>query len=216
MDIKNFIIDLLFPKFCFNCRKEGSYFCDDCKALLEISGFHQTFSTENLKDLYFVAAYQNPLIEKLIQRFKYEPFVKELAEPLASLIVAHFQLFEKLPDFSEFLLIPTPLEKKKLKRRGFNQAEEIGREIASFLKIPLISNCLIKVKGTVPQVELSDQERKENIRNAFAVKNNELIKGRKILLVDDVYTTGSTMEECAKILRIGGAKEIIGVVIARG
>lgn len=225
--IKNFILNLFFPKFCFGCQKEGSYLCQDCKSLLEISGFHQTFQTINLNDLYWAVEYKNPLIKKLIKCFKYEPLVKELSIPLSSLIIDHFQQIENFPDFfypvrdrrssngAEFLLIPLPLAKKKLKWRGFNPAEEIAIELSKFLQIPLISDCLIKRKETLPQVELSIKERKENILDAFSIQEKRKIEGRKILLVDDVYTTGSTMEEAGRVLKEAGAKEIVGIVIAR-
>jgi ComF family protein len=214
---KNFILDLLYPKFCFNCGREGSYLCLDCQATLEISSIHTEYRTRELKDLYFALPYQKSLIKNLIQKFKYQPFIKELARNLTSLIITHFQLIEKSPtDFANFILIPIPLEKKKLKWRGFNQAEEIAKELSSFLKIPLISDVLIKAKETLPQVELSDEERGENIKGVFSYQHPELVKGRKILLVDDVYTTGSTMEECARVLKTAGAKEIIGIVVARG
>lgn len=215
--VKKFLLDLFYPKFCFLCQREGSYLCEDCLATLEVSPFHQKYSTKNLTDLYFALPYQKPLIKKLIQSFKYEPLIKELAETLSSLIINHFQLIEKSPnDFSQFLLIPIPLDKKRLKWRGFNQAEEIGKGIAKFLNIPILNNVLIKTKTTLPQVELSEQERKENIKGVFFCQKPELIKGKKILLVDDVYTTGSTLEEAAQVLKEAGAKEIIGIVVARG
>ncbi len=217
--LKNFILNLFFPKFCLGCQKEGSYLCYDCKSLLEISGFHQKFQTKNLSDLYFSIEYKNPLIKKLIQNFKYEPLIKGLSIPLSSLIIDHFQQLESPPPFfgggSEFLLIPLPLEKKKLKWRGFNQAEEIGKELSKFLEISLLGDVLIKIRETLPQVELSGKEREENIKGVFSLKNQGKIQGKKILLVDDVYTTGSTMEEAARVLREAGAKEIVGVVIAR-
>jgi len=216
MDIKNSLCGILFPKICLNCQSEGSYLCEDCQATLEISPSHQRFSTNNLSDLYFALPYQNPLIKKLIEKLKYEPFIKELAKVLSSLIITHFQLLEKPPNFSNFILIPIPLDKKRLKWRGFNQAEEIGKELAKYFKIPLLSDCLIKIKKTFPQVELNEEERKENLKEAFLVKDKNLIRNKKVLLVDDVYTTGSTMKECAKVLKESGAKEIIGIVIARG
>ena len=232
-NFKGFIFDLLFPKFCLSCQREGNYLCEDCQSTLLVLNIHQKNPTQNLKDLYFAIDYQQPLIKNLIKLFKYQPFVKELAKPLTSLIITHFQLIEKSPtDFANFILIPVPSEKKKLKWRGFNQAEELGKELAKFFGIPLITNCLIKIKETLPQVELSDEERRENIKGAFLVKDKELIKnpegprpffeksgaygaGKKILLIDDVYTTGSTMEECARVLKTAGAKEIIGIVVAR-
>ena len=214
--VKNFLLNLFYPKYCFLCQREGTYLCQDCLSTLEISGFHQKFSTENLSDLYFATSYQKPLIKNLIQSFKYKPFVKELTDNLSSLIIEHFQLLEKPPDFADFILIPVPMEKKKLKWRGFNQAEEIGKELAKFFGISLLNNVLAKIKETPAQVDLSEEERKENIRNAFSIKNGGQILGRKILLVDDIYTTGSTLTECAKVLKEAGAKEIIGIVIARG
>ena len=210
----NFILEILFPQFCFNCGIEGTYLCEDCKSILEITGFHQKYSAPNLKDLYFALSYNNSLSKKLIRRFKYEPFVKELAKPLSSLIIAHFQLMDNKPDFSGYSLVPIPLEKRKMKWRGFNQAEEIGKELAEFLKIPLVSDCLIKTRETISQVELPEDARKENVKGTFSVKNR--ILGKKILLVDDVYTPGATMTECARVLRESGAKEIIGIAIARG
>jgi len=245
--LKSLILDLFFPKFCFSCKKEGGYLCQDCKSILEISGFHQEFKTENLKDLYFPLEYRNPLLKKLIRSFKYEPFIKELSIPLASLIIDHLQLLDDPPPFygggtdftphhfldnqvihrdkfnrgecpksgAGFILIPVPLERKKLKWRGFNQAEEIGKEIAKFLKIPLLNDVLMKIKENLAQVELPSELRKENILGVFNCQNQEKIKDRKILLIDDVYTTGSTLEEAARILREAGAKEIIAMVIVR-
>ena len=215
-NIKNFLLDLFFPKFCFSCHREGEYLCLDCQATLEISGIHQKEKLSNLNDLYFATDYQKPLVKNLIQRFKYEPFIKELAKPLTSLIIEHFQLLDQKPDFSDFVLIPVPLEKKKLKWRGFNQAEEIGKELSEFLNIEILNNVLIKTKETLPQVELSDEERKENIKGAFSCQHPELVRERKVLLVDDIYTTGSTMAECARVLKKSGVKEVIGIVIARG
>lgn len=226
--LKNFFLDLLFPRQCLNCQRETGYLCPDCFSLLEISGFHQRYKTEEFSDLYFALPYQNPLIKNLIQRFKYEPFIKELAKTLSSTIIAHFQLLDNKPNFFypvrnressngvDFILIPVPLNKKRLKWRGFNQAEEIGWEIAKFLKIPLLASCLTKTKETPPQVELADEAREENIKGVFSCQNEELIRGKNVLLIDDVYTTGSTMKEAARVLKKAGAKEIIGIVVARG
>ena len=219
--IGNFILDLFFPKFCLNCQKEGTFLCQDCQAILDISNSHHPPSKfgGGLNDLYWAVEYKNPLIKNLIKIFKYEPFVKELAKDLASLVIAHFQLLDEKPSFlkknPDYVLVPVPLEKRKLKWRGFNQVEEIGKEISKFLNIPLINDILFKIKETPPQVELSEKEREENIKGVFIIRNRKKISGKKILLVDDVYTTGSTMKECAQLLKKAGAKEVIGIVIAR-
>jgi competence protein ComFC len=202
---KNFILDVLFPKTCFNCKREGDYLCQDCQALLDISGFHRPLLSQNIDDLYWACDYKNPLIAKLIGNFKHEPFVRELGKTLCSLIVAHLQLADNKPDFSEFTLIPVPLDKKRLRWRGFNQAEELGKELADFLKIPLAPANLVRVK-----------EIKEDMENAFICQYPEKIKEQKILLVDDLYLTGSTMAECAKVLKKAGARKIIGITVARG
>jgi ComF family protein len=213
---KKFLLDLFFPKTCISCQKEGDYLCPDCFAILEVSSIHTPYKTQYLDDLYFPLPYQNPILKKLIQAFKYPPFVKELSHTLSSLIIAHLQLIEKSPKtFKDFLILPIPQSKKRLKWRGFNQAEELAKELALFLKVEILDEVIEKIKETESQVNLTEKERKENLKGAFFLKKPELIKNRKIILVDDVYTTGATMEEVAKILKENGAKEVIGIVIAR-
>ena len=231
-NIKDFILDLLFPKFCFGCGKEGEYICEDCLAIIEILEYHfcpgcqkRTINGETcpsckkstkLNGLYFAAPYQNALVKKMITQFKYEPFIRELKKPLADLIITHFQLCEKIKsDFSDFILAPVPLERKRMKWRGFNQSEEIAKELADYLEIPLINDALFKIKETLAQIDLTGEEREENIKGVFSIKNIEKIVRKRILLVDDVYTTGSTMNECARVLKEAGAKEVWGVAVAR-
>jgi len=233
MKIKNLLLDILFPKFCLGCKAEGIYLCEDCKACLEISenvfclcetpqrlSFTSKCSKCSLKKLdglYFALSYRNKIVKKLIHQFKYEPFIKDLSENLADLIITHFKALNKCEkNFEGKILIPIPLARKKLKNRGFNQAEEIAKKLSEKLKIPVITDCLIKIKENLPQMELSEKERQENIKGVFEVNCKEKIQGKKILLVDDVYTTGATMEEAARILKKSGAKEVFGVVVARG
>jgi ComF family protein len=214
MDFKNFILDLLFPKFCFGCKKEGSFLCQDCLATIDIFKEHRKLKIKFLDDLFVATEYKNFLVKRLILALKYEPFAREIAKDLANLIKIHFKFLNKKLNFSDFILIPIPLSKKKLKWRGFNQAEEIGKDLSRFLKIPLISNCLIKIKKTLPQVILSEKERRKNLKGVFQIQNEEKIKNKKILLVDDVFTTGTTLSEAAKILKNSGAKKVIGLVVA--
>lgn len=229
-----FLLDLLFPKFCLNCNKEGSYLCQDCFSLIDI--FKRQYcpfcsypkvvldgktciscrKSKKLTGLYCSASYDNFIVKKLINQFKYRPYIKELAKPLAFLIMAHLINLNNLPDFKEFILIPVPLHKKKLKQRGFNQANEIGKELSDKLKIPIFNNVLIKIKQTPAQVELKKEQREKNIKGVFICQKSELVGGKKILLIDDIFTTGATMEECARVLKTAGAKEIWGMVVARG
>lgn len=232
--IKDFFLNLLFPPLCVNCQKEGEYLCPDCTSLINIATYQycpycrppkivfdsQTCGSckrtgKNLSGLFNATSYQDFIIKKAISQFKYEPFVKNLARPFALLIIKYFKLLENKPDFTDYIIIPVPLAKKRLKWRGFNQAEEIAKHLADFLNIPLINNSLFRVKETAPQIELSGKEREKNIKGAFIYKKSEEIKAKKIFLVDDIYTTGSTLEECASRLRRAGAKEVWGLVVAR-
>jgi competence protein ComFC len=128
-----------------------------------------------LFDLYFAVDYKNKLIKKLINNFKNYPYVQQLAQPLALLIVNHFQLIDNKPDFSGFILIAMPVSRKELKKRGFNQAELLAKNLSLFLEIPLLTNCLIKLDQT------------KNLNQSFEIKNINLIKDKNILLVDDYY-----------------------------
>jgi len=230
-NLTNFLLDILYPKICLSCQKEGSWLCEDCISTLEIQNWAicpicqkrvLDFKTcpncrpkTKLIGLFTPLSYQNPTVKNAIHNFKYEPFAKELAKPLAFIITSHLKLIEH-PDFDKnFILIPIPLHKSRLRWRGYNQSEEIAKELSLTLKIPLENNCLKRVKSTEPQMKLDLDSRFANIQDAFLCQNKEKLKGKKVLLVDDVYTTGSTMEECAKVLKQNGAKEIFGAVIAR-
>jgi len=226
-------LDIFFPRFCFGCKKEGTYLCDDCKAVLEISEYNyclceknplrlpsagkcQRCQSKKLSGLYFALSFQeSSLIKKMIHQFKYEPYVRELANPLASLIIDHLLLSDPSPFAKGEGLIPVPIDKKKLKKRGFNQAEELAKELSIALKIPVFNNVLLKIKQTPSQVELTKEEREKNLKGAFSCVAPEMVKNKKIFLVDDVYTTGSTMEECGLTLKQAGAKEVWGIAVAR-
>ncbi|MEI7424672.1 MAG: ComF family protein [Candidatus Staskawiczbacteria bacterium] len=235
---KDYLLDLLFPKFCLGCQKEGIYLCDDCRTLLDIAEFDYCLCDKNpqrvlpeqksgkcnrcqnkkLSGLYFALPYkEKTLTRKLIYQFKYQPYLKDLAKTLASILIEHFILLAKNTDevWNNSVLIPIPLDKKKLKIRGYNQSEELAKELSIILQIPLIIDNLVKIKNTKPQMELSKEEREKNLENAFEIKNPNELLGKKIFLVDDVYTTGSTMEECAKVLKDSGIKNVWGICLAR-
>ena len=236
--VKKYLLDILFPKYCLICEKEGSLLCEDCEALIEVSEYQYCLCEiplrlvqespalwhgkcrkcrlKALDGLYAAAPYKQKFLQKLIHQFKYEPFIKELSLGLSSLIINHFKLLDNKINFADFILIPAPLSKKRKKERGFNQAEEIAKHLSRIWQIRLVNDVLIKVRETAPQTELSEKERNENIKGAFFCKTKKEIIRQKIFLVDDVYTTGSTMEECAKTLKKVGAKEVWGIAIARG
>jgi len=222
------ILDTLFPKLCVSCRTEGQHLCEDCFSLLSLANTTSPLPRSSpLAGLFSATSYQDRLVQKIIHNFKYPPFLKGLSLPLASLIIAHLALLDKphsfnnprvqnQPQHNQYVLIPMPLHKKRLRWRGFNQAEEIAKQLSNILMMPLCSDILVKTKHTTPQIELSEEERKINIVGVFAVQNPEFVTNKKILLVDDVYTTGSTMEEAANVLKEAGARQVFGVVVARG
>jgi ComF family protein len=240
---KKFIIDLLFPKFCLGCNKEGSYLCEDCRGLLNICEFsyclcsqnHQTIppntktgrcnrcQNKKLEGLYFALPYkEGNLTKKLIHQFKYEPYLKDLAKTLASILIEHFVICQKNTNeiWQNSVLIPVPLFSEKLNERGYNQSEELARELSKVLEVPVISDVLLKIKQTESQMKLKKEDREKNLLNAFAIKNCSTpdvaqFLGKKVFLIDDVYTTGSTMEECARVLKNAGAKSVWGICIAR-
>ena len=235
--LKNFFLELFFPSFCFGCNKEGTLLCYDCKSTLEISEYHYCLCNNHplrlppgssgtcnrckykkLSGLYSALPYkEKSLTRTLIHNFKYEPYIKTLSTYLTDLILEHLLLSQITAEHigKDSIIIPIPLEMKKRKSRGYNQSQELATLIGQAFNVPSIPDNLVKIKKTPPQMKLSLKEREENIKNVFAVKNPAQVKGKKVFLVDDVYTTGSTMEECARILKEAGAKTVWGMVVAR-
>jgi ComF family protein len=151
--------------------------------------------------------YEGPVAEA-IKKFKYSrrmdmlPVLRHwLNQPACHQMVA-----------AADLLVPVPLHVRRLQDRGFNQALLLAQ---AFPHKPLGREALIRVRHTVPQSGLNPRERRENVNKAFAVHHPEDIKGKRIVLVDDVYTTGATVRECARVLRQAGAREVTVLTVAR-
>lgn len=178
-----YILDIILPVQCLGCKKQGEWLCDKC--LNSITDY----------------SYNDPLLKKAIHSFKYK-FIKDLAKPLGKLLL-------KKINFDYDLIVPVPLHPKRLHWRGFNQAELLAREIDD----QKVINILVKTKNTKPQMELSEKQRKENIKNTFQCFVN--LKNKTILLIDDVETTGSTLNECKKALLRAGAKEVRCLTLAK-
>lgn len=124
----------------------------------------------------------------------------------------NFSLFEDNP-----LLVPVPLQKKRLNWRGFNQGGLLAKDISDSYHIPYHDDILARVADPKHQADIKGKEdRIHNVRNNFVVTNSALVRGRTMILVDDICTTGSTLNECARVLKKSGAKRVIGFVIARG
>lgn len=237
-EIKNWLLDLIFPYHCLGCRRlleNRAYpLCPDCEKDLEpFIGwicpvcFKKLESAKlkpctscqrktKLSALYASQSYEHPLIQKLIISFKYQN-IRSLSQLFGQLIIKGLEPeIKNFTNTKNLVLIPLPLAKKRLKERGYNQSELIAKEISSYFKIKLVVDALFRIKYQIPQVKVKNyQARKENIIGAFKVEKPELIKNKIVLLVDDVYTTGATLNEAAKALKKSGAKKVLGIVIAR-
>jgi ComF family protein len=175
------------------------------------------------------AAVYNPILKKLLGAYKYPPYMKDLEKVLVDLMgeaLIQQELFIKLLE-KDIALVPIPLSLKKYRARGYNQAEELAKLLGNRIS-PLakasgnnkvsVVNILQRVKETKTQVNLTKEEREENVKSAFSLvpTSKEKISGKTIVLVDDVLTTGATMNECAGILYRIGVKEVWGVTLAHG
>jgi len=204
-------IELIEQPYCIKCgkplmptdffKRNREILCLDCK----IKKYSFEFSRS--------AGIYDRVLKKCIHLFKYYG-EKKLAKPLGKLMVDYLlknNEFENKLD----LIIPVPLHKNDLKERGFNQSVLLGKVIGDYFSIPVGETVLIKKKLTPFQVNLSKKEREKNILNAFLVEKPEEIKGKNILILDDVFTTGTTVEECAKELMKARAKSIFVLTLAR-
>lgn len=218
-------------KICQKCLDSiqiySSFFCPKCKSRVPDTALRQAQDIEKSchKEVKFLLApatdYQNQAVKNLIWFLKYHKWqgVMKILEPL---IDKYLDVLNS--NFEDFIVIPIPLHQDRLKERGFNQSELIAeifsnssaRLTTSKANITLSTNNLKRIKLTKNQAELKNiEEREENIKNCFKLNNPEKIKNKNIILVDDVFTTGSTMNEAVKILKQAGAKKIIAFVFAK-
>ena len=209
--LSTYILNLLFPKECLGCKKQNTYICARCGEKLPGPDID-----ENSSKIMAAVSYDSLLIKKAIRALKYRK-VKQMAEPLARLI--YERLFKTglvkespLPR----VLVPAPLSKKSLRKRGFNQAESIAGFLSDMTGIEVLTNVLYKNRDTVSQVDLKERgKRLKNLKGAFSVKNPELIKNKVVFVVDDVSTTGATINEARRVLLAAGAGKVTGIVVAR-
>ncbi len=224
----NNFLNILFPETCPSCAGRShdhsiAPFCSECwQSLAVYNGPKcQRCSKPLVSDVSILCGeciqdepaftyadifslYDGPL-KKAINLLKYHG-VKRLSKPLSNLLSRI-----KLPQVDT--VIPIPLHQKRLRQREYNQSALIAYHVAKRLERPLVTDCLIKIKDTPPQVGLSSKNRRLNIKNAFEVRSNN-IKGGKILLIDDVVTTGATIRECSGVLKKAGVRSVYVIALA--
>ncbi len=230
------LLDLIFPKKCISCKKPGDYICTNCFTYLSfndnsiclvcnknsINGLtHPGCVGKYTIDGSFSSLSYNPIAKKLIYRFKYKPFLLDLQSLLSELfyegLIQNETLAKTIEQFSNkaIILVPIPLHSSKLRKRGYNQAEILAKGLSERLGISC-NDVLIRNKNTKTQFKLGQKERKDNIKGAFELKPNiSVTHYSTILLVDDILTSGSTLLECANVLRRAGAKAVFGLTLAR-
>lgn len=238
--IIGYCLDMLFPVRCINClvfsdENKHQYLCGSCLKSINIkknmecigckikSPFGKTCiecrDSISIDNLLIVSDYNNLLLEKMLKLFKYR-FITEVADSLKPLIKQYIFYLNKDRRLNIIednpIIIPIPLHPRRLNWRGFNQAEILAKILSDIIQIDNIK-LLIRTKFSRPQVEIGEREaRLNNTRDQFKLISPDKIKNRTIILIDDICTTGATLNEAARILKNNGAKKVIGFVIARG
>ncbi|MFH1759079.1 MAG: ComF family protein [Patescibacteria group bacterium] len=238
--IKNFFLDTILPPLCIVCEKHlvgdesARKVCDRCwnsvptnDYLLCPTCFNRmpTIRICHPETPYLLAAatdYGHPVMRKVIHQFKYTGW-QSLADPLGQLLIAFLKKQNDIRyrsdigyRFEDWLVVPVPLARSRERERGFNQAELLAERVNREIGARWLKDNLVREKDTLPQAELKDwRGREENIRDAFGVVDSMKFADRNILLVDDVFTSGSTINEAARVLKLNGAKKIIALVVAK-
>jgi competence protein ComFC len=237
--LREFFANLLFPRSCIGCGKKDTYLCNQClsgspwrrehscpfcESVLTPDG-RTCFSCapkHSLDGIFSASVFREvAVIAEAIHILKYE-YVLELAIPLGTFLAQAIDKTElPIPD----IIVPVPLHSWRLRFRGFNQSTLIAESFSSTfmpdLSVPIRSDLLVRHRFTLPQARSHGaKERRANLRGAFSLPSNDRrikmeLKGKTIWLIDDVATTGTTLEECAKVLKKYGVKKVFGIVVAK-
>lgn len=215
-------LDMLFPSVCISCKKhleDAEISGPVCKFCFYRIAINRSLPIkESGAQIFSVGSYNDEALRLLIHALKYDR-VKTARKTIEALIKIYFDINPRtLEGVENAIIIPMPLHPKKQRERGFNQAEIIGQIIGAKIGIKAESGILERIKNTKPQAHFkSTEDRAMNISQAFKVVDGarEKISGKNIVLVDDVYTSGSTAKEAIKVLKENGAKKITIFVLAK-
>ena len=222
------ILDAVFPPRCLSCNKFGAWVCGECWQKIELiktpicyrcyrlsSEFKLCPSCHRQQALHrvIVCAHWQASLKKIVYGFKYRR-ARVVTNLLGGLLSAAIQSISLT--HNNVVVVPVPLHRYRYWQRGFNQAENLARVVAEQNHWPILTT-LVRHKPTLPQFGLNKMTRKDNLADAFSLKpgSQALLAGKTVIIVDDIITTGVTLNECAKTLRQGGAKEVWGLVLAR-
>jgi ComF family protein len=239
--IGSHLVDVILPQHCYHCGRPIASagrrsFCDSCWSLIRLitppycpccgepfrSPIASTYSPEHrcgacraqpppFDHARAVGRYEGPL-RQAIHQLKYRGKL-HLTQPLLRLALEHFDAH--FPGTVFDAIIPVPLHRERLMQREFNQATVFARGLAPYLHAPVLERLLVRVRSTRPQVELSGSERRQNVKHAFAVTHAAALEDKQVLVVDDVFTTGATLGEIARTLKVAGATQVDVFALAR-
>jgi len=219
-------LDLLFPQACIGCGKEGGLLCTACCRLLPrltpplCPRCGKPQSGDRLCPAcaggqMAIDGIRSPfrfmgVIREAIHQLKYQN-LRLLALPLARLMGDYF-VTEPVPGE---VLVPVPLHQKRMRERGYNQSSLLAQELSNIIRVPVVEDCLIRNQYALSQTKtMAVEQRRNNVARAFACRNRELA-GKEVLLIDDVATSGATLNACAATLKAAGAASVWGLVVAQ-
>lgn len=208
----------IYPQTCGICGKINlKSLCPKCEIELKkhqdinIIAEGETIEGKYFNELMYVFKYEG-LIRKQILDYKFND-KSYMYLTFVNFLLKNEKIFENIEKYDR--IIPVPISKGRLKMRGYNQSLLIAREIAKRTNIKLVNNCLFKTKNIIEQSKLNKEEREKNIQGVYKLQNYQLVENKKVLLIDDIYTTGSTVNECSKILRQANPARIGILVLAK-
>jgi len=206
------LLNYIFPVYCCQCKKEGSFLCDQClkeKIVIQpqqiaSNNLEKTGSDQYYDFLIVATNYEkNIIIQKLLKKLKYY-FAFEIAAILAKILQK--KLLQEKINIKDYDIVPVSLHWKRFLQRGFNQSYLLAKNLGP------TTNLLKRIKNTPQQAKLNKHDRENNVREAFIFKGKTV--PAKVLLIDDVASTGATLNECAKVLKQAGVQEVLGLVVS--
>lgn len=210
------LIDLIYPPVCGICdRICKKHLCKECEIDLKKYEINEIENVKNDKSKYYdyqvkTFKYKGKVRSKIIDyKFNEKSY---MCYTFQKMITKSEKIYSFLKKYDIILYIP--MFKKQEHKRGYNQTYLIAKEIGKILEIPIEKNNLTKIKDTKKQSTLTKEERKTNVKDAFIIKKPERIVNKKVILFDDIFTTGNTVNECSKVIKMAGARETAVLTIA--